>query len=133
MKKMEIQKRKIKNNVKGILLLDKPIGISSNRLLQIVKRIYNAKKAGHTGSLDVPASGLLPICFGEATKVSGYLLNSNKTKLIEIFVLNGRSSMLSLSIFLEHLCKTTPIFKSDWNGRYFLFASLFLSLCLFGP
>ena len=78
MKKMEKQKRNIKNNVNGILILDKPIGLSSNRTLQNVKRIYNAKKAGHTGSLDVPASGLLPICFGEATKVSGYLLNSNK-------------------------------------------------------
>ena len=78
MKKMKIQNRNIKNNVNGILILDKPIGLSSNGTLQNVKRIYNAKKAGHTGSLDVPASGLLPICFGEATKVSGYLLNSNK-------------------------------------------------------
>ena len=78
MKKMERQKRNIKNNVNGILILDKPAGLSSNGTLQNVKSIYNAKKAGHTGSLDVPASGLLPICFGEATKVSGYLLNSNK-------------------------------------------------------
>ena len=78
MKKMEKQKRNIKNNVNGILILDKPTGLSSNRTLQNIKRIYNARKAGHTGSLDVPASGLLPICFGEATKVSGYLLNSNK-------------------------------------------------------
>ena len=78
MKKMAKQKRNIKNNVNGILLLDKPIGLSSNKSLQRAKYIYNAKKAGHTGSLDVPASGLLPICFGEATKVSGYLLNSNK-------------------------------------------------------
>ena len=75
---MKIQNRNIKNNVNGILILDKPIGLSSNGTLQNVKRIYNAKKAGHTGSLDVPASGLLPICFGEATKVSRYLLNSNK-------------------------------------------------------
>mgnify|MGYP001173102062 CR=1 FL=1 len=80
---MEKQKKKTKNNVKGILLLDKPIGMSSNRLLQTVKKIYNAKKAGHTGSLDVPASGLLPICFGEATKVSGYLLNSNKKYFVK--------------------------------------------------
>ena len=83
MKKLKEQKKKIKNNVKGILLLDKPVGISSNRLLQNVKYIYNAKKAGHTGSLDVPASGLLPICFGEATKVSGYLLNSNKKYFVQ--------------------------------------------------
>ena len=83
MKKMEKRKINIKNNVNGILLLDKPTGLSSNRSLQNVKRIYNAKKAGHTGSLDVPASGLLPICFGEATKVSGYLLNSNKKYFVQ--------------------------------------------------
>ena len=69
--------RKI-NKINGILLLDKPSGITSNRALQITKKLFKAEKAGHTGSLDVPASGLLPICFGEATKVSGYLLNSNK-------------------------------------------------------
>jgi tRNA pseudouridine55 synthase len=75
---MKKQKKRIRDDVNGILLLDKPAGISSNSSLQYVKRIYNAKKAGHTGSLDVPATGLLPICFGEATKVCGYLLNANK-------------------------------------------------------
>jgi tRNA pseudouridine55 synthase len=65
-------------NVSGILLLDKPAQGSSNRVLQTVKRIFNARKAGHTGSLDPLASGLLPICFGEATKFSNFLLNSDK-------------------------------------------------------
>jgi len=64
--------------VNGILLLDKPAGISSNRALQLVKRLLNADKAGHTGSLDPLATGLLPICFGEATKIAGYLLGSRK-------------------------------------------------------
>lgn len=64
--------------VNGILLLDKPVGMSSNEALQIVKRLYQARKAGHTGSLDPLASGLLPICFGEATKVSGFLLDADK-------------------------------------------------------
>lgn len=64
--------------VNGILVLDKPIGMGSNEVLQRVKRIYRARKAGHTGSLDRLASGLLPICFGEATKLSGYLLNADK-------------------------------------------------------
>jgi tRNA pseudouridine55 synthase len=64
--------------VTGILLLDKPAGISSNRALQQVKRLFNADKAGHTGSLDPLATGLLPICFGEATKIAGYLLGSRK-------------------------------------------------------
>ncbi|MEQ1560014.1 MAG: tRNA pseudouridine(55) synthase TruB [Methyloglobulus sp.] len=67
-----------KRNVHGILLLDKRLGVSSNRALQEVKRLYNAKKAGHTGSLDPLATGLLPICFGEATKVSGMMLDDNK-------------------------------------------------------
>ncbi|MBR9813802.1 tRNA pseudouridine(55) synthase TruB [bacterium] len=63
----------------GVLLLDKPKGISSNGALQAAKRLLFAQKAGHTGSLDPLASGLLPLCFGEATKLSGYLLDSDKT------------------------------------------------------
>ena len=62
-----------------MLLLDKPVGLSSNAALQIVKRLYNARKAGHTGSLDPLASGLLPICLGAATKLSGLLLNADKS------------------------------------------------------
>ena len=64
--------------VNGILVLDKPVGVGSNEVLQQVKRIYRARKAGHTGSLDRLASGVLPICFGEATKLSGFLLNADK-------------------------------------------------------
>jgi tRNA pseudouridine55 synthase len=65
-------------DVNGILLLDKPSGITSNDALQQVKHLYFAKKAGHTGSLDPLASGLLPICMGEATKVSAFLLDADK-------------------------------------------------------
>ena len=65
-------------NINGILLLDKPVGMSSNAALQVVKRLFQAAKAGHTGSLDPLASGLLPICFGEATKASGFLLDADK-------------------------------------------------------
>lgn len=64
--------------VSGILLLDKPLGLSSNHALQRVKRLYDARKAGHTGSLDPLADGMLPICFGDATKVSAYLLDADK-------------------------------------------------------
>jgi tRNA pseudouridine55 synthase len=64
--------------VDGILLLDKPLGLSSNAALQTIKRLFQARKAGHTGSLDPLASGLLPICFGEATKVSAFLLDADK-------------------------------------------------------
>lgn len=72
----------MKHNIDGILLLDKPSGMSSNEALQVVKRIYNAKKAGHTGSLDPIATGMLPICFGEATKFSQFLLESDKRYLV---------------------------------------------------
>jgi tRNA pseudouridine55 synthase len=65
--------------IDGILLLDKPAGITSNGALQRLKRLYQAKKAGHTGSLDPIATGMLPLCFGEATKFSQFLLESDKT------------------------------------------------------
>ncbi|MFO7592669.1 MAG: tRNA pseudouridine(55) synthase TruB [Pseudomonadota bacterium] len=64
--------------VNGILLLDKPVGITSNAALQEVKRLFYAAKAGHTGNLDPLASGMLPICLGEATKLSAYLLDADK-------------------------------------------------------
>ena len=64
--------------VNGILLLDKPTGLTSNAALQRVKRLFRAKKAGHTGSLDPVATGLLPVCFGEATGFSQFLLESDK-------------------------------------------------------
>ncbi|MBT8143788.1 MAG: tRNA pseudouridine(55) synthase TruB, partial [Gammaproteobacteria bacterium] len=70
--------RRERRDVHGIVLLDKPVGITSNAALQRAKRIFHARKAGHTGSLDPLASGLLPICMGEATKVSAYLLDARK-------------------------------------------------------
>ncbi len=68
--------------VDGILLLNKPTGISSNRALQRAKGIYFAQKAGHTGALDPLATGMLPICFGEATKFSQFLLDTDKTYVV---------------------------------------------------
>lgn len=65
-------------DVTGIIIIDKPTGRSSNHVLQQVKRLFNANKAGHTGSLDPLATGVLPVCLGEATKVSSYLLDSDK-------------------------------------------------------
>ena len=70
--------KKTRRDVHGVLLLDKPQGMTSNDALQKVKRIFNAKKAGHTGALDPLATGMLPVCFGEATKFSQYLLDSDK-------------------------------------------------------
>ncbi|OON64130.1 tRNA pseudouridine(55) synthase TruB [Massilia sp. KIM] len=71
--------KKPRDLVDGVLLLDKPVGLSSNDALIKAKRVFNAKKAGHTGTLDPFATGLLPLCFGEATKFSQDLLEADKT------------------------------------------------------
>ena len=72
------QKRAAWRQVDGVLLLDKPGGLSSNAALQRVRRLFRAEKAGHTGTLDPVASGLLPVCFGEATKFAHVLLDADK-------------------------------------------------------
>lgn len=74
-----MQPKRIKRRIDGVLLLDKPSGISSNQALQQAKRLLQAAKAGHTGSLDPLATGLLPLCFGEATKFSHFLLDADKS------------------------------------------------------
>ena len=76
-------RRKKGRNISGILLLDKPAGITSNGALQRVKSLFFAQTAGHTGSLDPIATGILPICLGEATKFSGFLLNADKSYVAE--------------------------------------------------
>ena len=73
------RRRKIGRPLDGVLLLDKPLGVSSNSALQTTKRLFFAQKAGHTGSLDPLATGVLPICFGEATKYSQHMLDADKT------------------------------------------------------
>lgn len=72
-------KRPSKRAISGFIVLDKPLNMSSNQALQKVKRLLNAKKAGHTGSLDPLATGVLPLCLGEGTKLSQYLLDADKT------------------------------------------------------
>jgi len=68
-----------KQNINGLLIIDKPLGFSSNQALSKIKWLFNPKKAGHTGTLDPLATGLLPVCLGEATKFSSYLFDANKT------------------------------------------------------
>ena len=75
---MSTQRRCKVRNISGIVVLDKANGLSSNAALQEVKRLYEANKAGHAGSLDPLATGVLPVCLGEATKVSQFLLDSDK-------------------------------------------------------
>jgi tRNA pseudouridine55 synthase len=77
-------KRKSGIDLNGILLLDKQSGVSSNGALQQVRKLLNANKAGHTGSLDPLATGLLPLCFGEATKVSSLMLDDDKTYQVTV-------------------------------------------------
>ncbi len=78
-----MSKKLCKRNINGIVLLDKPVGMTSNAALQQVKRMLNARKAGHTGSLDPLACGMLPICLGEATKFSQFLLDADKQYLVQ--------------------------------------------------
>ncbi|RYG01239.1 MAG: tRNA pseudouridine(55) synthase TruB, partial [Chitinophagaceae bacterium] len=80
MTRTKTQQQKIQRRpVNGIILLNKPLGISSNAALQKVRWIFRAQKGGHTGALDPLATGLLPLCLGEATKFSHYLLDANKS------------------------------------------------------
>jgi tRNA pseudouridine55 synthase len=79
-----MQTKRIKRAVNGVLLLDKSYGFSSNQALQKVKWIYQAQKAGHTGTLDPLATGVLPICFGEATKFAQHLTDENKTYIATV-------------------------------------------------
>ena len=72
------RRRRQGRDLTGIILLDKPVGLGSTQVLQRVKNLFQARKGGHTGSLDRLASGLLPLCFGEATKISGFLLDADK-------------------------------------------------------
>jgi tRNA pseudouridine55 synthase len=79
-----LQFKRIKKNINGIFLLDKPIGYSSNQALQKVKWLFQAAKAGHTGTLDPLATGLLPICLGEATKFAQHVTDADKTYIANI-------------------------------------------------
>jgi tRNA pseudouridine55 synthase len=79
-----LQFKRIKRNVNGVLLLDKPLGFSSNQALQKVKWLFYAAKAGHTGTLDPLATGLLPVCLGEATKFAQYVTDADKTYIATI-------------------------------------------------
>ncbi|MES2013930.1 MAG: tRNA pseudouridine(55) synthase TruB [Pseudomonadota bacterium] len=79
-----MQYKRPKKNISGVLLLDKPLGFSSNQALQKIKWLLQAAKAGHTGTLDPLATGLLPLCFGEATKFAHYLTDADKTYIATI-------------------------------------------------
>lgn len=81
---MTSRPKRVWRKLDGVLLLDKPIGMSSNHALQAARRLFNAEKGGHTGTLDPMATGLLPLCFGEATKFSAELLDADKRYLATV-------------------------------------------------
>lgn len=118
------QRRRNKGReVNGILLLDKTPAVTSNTTLQDVKRLFQAKKAGHTGSLDPLASGLLPICFGEATKLSGFLLNQDKRYEVLIRLGVTTSTADAEGEVLER--KPVPALDEGWwKARWRAFAAI---------
>ncbi len=100
--------------VDGLLLLNKPSGMTSNRALQLVRRLLNAQKAGHTGSLDPAATGMLPLCFGEATKVCAYLLEADKSYRVTVKL--GVATDTGDGDGQESETASVPeLSKEDWN------------------
>ncbi|WP_242602048.1 tRNA pseudouridine(55) synthase TruB [Legionella yabuuchiae] len=123
-----------KNRVNGILLLNKPQGYTSNYVLQKVKHLYNAKKAGHTGSLDPLATGMLPICFGEATKFSQYLLDADKGYEV-VGQLGVKTTTADATGDVLNVCETLSISQSEllkalsqFKGRLKQIPSMFSAL-----
>lgn len=99
-------------DVHGVLLLDKPSGLTANQALQRVKRLFNANRAGHTGTLDPMATGLLPVCLGEATKISAYLLDADKAYWARV-QLGARTDTADAD---GEVIEQRPV-PDDWAGR----------------
>lgn len=117
-----LQFKRTKRNINGVLLLDKPIGFSSNQALQKVKWLFQAAKAGHTGTLDPLATGLLPICLGEATKFAQYLTDADKayvaTVKLGMTTTTGDAEgetldIKTVNVNLEGLEKACKVFLGD--------------------
>ena len=102
-------KRPPRQRIDGVLFIDKPVGLTSNGVLGVIKRLYNADKAGHTGTLDPFATGLLPVALGEATKFSGHLLDADKTYLATM-----RLGVTTTTADLEgEVLQTRPVAVND--------------------
>lgn len=103
--------------VNGLLLLNKPAGLTSNQALQKVKRLLNAKKAGHTGSLDPAATGMLPLCFGEATKICAYLLAADKSYRVTAR-LGAATDTGDADGSITETAPVPGLTESDWKGIF---------------
>ena len=126
-------RRRKGRDIHGVILLDKPIGMSSNAVLQKVKRLFFAAKAGHTGALDPLATGMLPICLGEATKFSQYLLDSDKRYLVtaKLGVRTSTSdsdgeivSERSVDVYLEYLQEMLKTFLGETEQTPSMYSAL---------
>lgn len=100
--------------VDGLFLLNKPAGLTSNQALQKVKRLLAAKKAGHTGSLDPAATGMLPLCFGEATKVCAYLLDADKSYRVTARLGEATDTGDADGTVVEE-AEVPPLSPADWE------------------
>jgi tRNA pseudouridine55 synthase len=129
-----MQSKRIRFDVNGVILLDKSLGYSSNQALSLIKKTFNPKKAGHTGTLDPLATGLLPVCMGEATKFSSFLLESNKSYEASIKLgyesstgdLEGELESLNIKIFpkLEEVHKVITSFLGEQDQLPPMFSAL---------
>ncbi len=114
---------RVSDPVHGVLLLDKPLGVSSNNVLQRVRFALGAAKAGHTGSLDPLATGMLPLCFGEATKIAGLLLGSHKRYSAEIVLGFATSTddaegeVIARTEVTDEVCRLAPTALAGFVGR----------------
>ena len=111
---MSKAKRSRSEPVDGLLLLNKPAGLTSNQALQKVKRLLGASKAGHTGSLDPAATGMLPLCFGEATKVCAYLLDADKTYRVQA-KLGSRTDTGDATGSVTETAEVPDLSPGDWS------------------
>ena len=113
------KKNKFGRDIHGLLVLDKPLGVSSNHALQRVKRLFNAKKAGHTGTLDPLATGVLVLCFGRATKIADHVMGAKKSYYV-VAKLGDQTDtadkegeiIASADVNEQHLSALTEVVKS---------------------
>lgn len=114
---------RVSDPVHGVLLLDKPLGVSSNHALQRARFALGAAKAGHTGSLDPLATGMLPLCFGEATKIAGLLLGSHKRYLAQIVLGSttttddAEGTIISTTAVTTEMRELAPVALASFVGR----------------
>ena len=119
-----MSRRRKGRDVNGILVIDKPMDITSNGILQQVKRLFGAAKAGHTGALDPLATGVLPLCFGEATKFSQMMLDSDKAYIATARLVSApKPGTAKVPWLLRDLCPLGSM-PMHWNRCWSAFVAI---------